>query len=85
MPPGKQCYRCTKLFQPDEAGGVTHLREHVRNDKAPASPAELLVFDCLNCDSCRLPWPKNKDGSMRKHQNRIDIGVSPLPAPPPPQ
>jgi len=41
MPPGKQCNRCTKLFQPDELGSVAHLRSHIKVDKTPATPAEL--------------------------------------------
>ena len=53
MPPGKQCNRCTKLFQPDELGSVAHLRSHIKVDKTPATPAELPISRAARRAACR--------------------------------
>jgi len=61
------CPRCEKPLN-QFASSIKHLREdHVKPEQKLPTPAELNYFNAVQCINCAMCYPRNTNGSTRKH------------------
>ena len=61
------CPRYEKLLN-QFVSSIKHLREdHVKPEQKLPTPAELSYFNAVQCINCAMCYPRNTNGSTRKH------------------